>query len=165
MAEQAKKASSKMTESISNSLKALKGLSPKLNQVADDSAQLVRDVEKVLDELSLGVSASSDGGVIGPGVTGVIESFLSKDVRQLVSLQYRRIGAKYRIVIVKDQECGDNWECVYEHPWLECSRSDKIETFQFLPILLENLVKSVNDTLEKMQKAIPEARKVLESLK
>ena len=141
---------------IKNSLKALMGLSPRLNVVTDGAAQVVREVEKCLEELQITV----------PG-----EVLVSGDGSQDTWLAFRRIGGRigdrFRIAIVRTTVATDDHESkdVEVVPWLEASRDMKVHTFPKLPTLLEVIVANVRKSISAMEEKRPELEAILAEMK
>ncbi len=153
-----------MTSEIFDALNALGKLAPKLNSVADDAAQVVREVEKRLDNYGLMIHASV--------LINILE--ISERIQEETDLEYRRIGGKFRIAIVRERhtattDANDTSPTAHTTlevtPWLECGRELKLESFEFLPDLLAKIIQNVQKAIAGAEKAAPAVRKFLDSMR
>ena len=111
-----------------DALASLRTLTPRLNAVTDLANNTIRDVEKFLnDEVSAGVAAF------------VLVEHLDEDGTTWVSLEYRRVGGRFRIALVW-YDCGEEKS---EKAWADCGRRDKLVSFAKLPDLLTEIAKKV----------------------
>ncbi|MBM4071399.1 MAG: hypothetical protein FJ271_21045 [Planctomycetes bacterium] len=141
-----------MVANIKKSLQSLRKLAPELNRAADDATALVRDIEKALQELDLGVRASVQ--------------VLKMEDDEFACLTFKRIGGKFRIAVAIDEpeDDGESWKTVSETPWLECPRDLKLKTFPQLPALLADIETQVQRTVKSITEAGPAVRELLKSL-
>jgi hypothetical protein len=124
----------------------LRNLSTRLNTITDRANESVREVEKFLnEECSIGIKAHIKIRDIADGVPEA-------------NLEYRRVGSRYRIAVVEINEQGQDTKV---KPWTDCSRNDKLSSFEFLPELLANIASSVEESL---QEAETTARKVADAI-
>ena len=139
------------------SLIRIRELAPELNKVADEATKIVQGVEDLLaKELFIGTKAC----------VAFVTKLLSPKKRSLKELCYCRIDNKFRIAVVETlavdflDESGQPQHASEEKelkPWAESPRDVKLESFPYLPKLLEEIVKrseSVADNVRKTQDTI-----------
>src|SRR5262245_42976811 len=141
-----------MGTDLKNSLQALREIAPNLNKMSDEAAKIIRETERALQELNLGIAAE----------VVVSSENKSSKVTEWTSLAFKRApfdpGEKtlFRVMVVEERstDFGDDrnfsqraWKITSETPWLECSRDVKLATFPKLPALLEELIKVAKESL------------------
>jgi hypothetical protein len=144
-----------MTNELRNSLKKLSELGPQLNKASDEAASIVREIERLLQELGICVLAEEI----------VSRTPRSPEITDLVSLGYARVNGKYRIVVVESTAERTEWTITSTIPWLETTRELKLETFTGLPNLLQNLIQNTLRQLERIEKTKPTVDAIINSMK
>ena len=139
------------------SLIRIRELAPELNKVSDEATRIVQGLEDLLaKELFIGTRAC----------VAFVTKLLSPKKRSSKELCYCRIDNKFRIAVVETlaidfvDESGQPQHASEERdlkPWAESPRDVKLESFPYLPQLLEEIVKrseSVADSVRKTQDTI-----------
>jgi hypothetical protein len=138
-----------MTDGLKERLDALRQLAPRLNGAADEVNAVVKAVEKALaEEIELGVAATSSSFRCMPRRRG------DEDEEVEWYLAFGRIGDAYGIHVL-EQTCREwdqpGWcaDPVDERriPWSACDRQARLEAFEKLPELLDNLARAVEEKL------------------
>jgi len=147
---------------VNASLNRLRELAPTLNKAADEAAEIVREVENLLTkELSIGIEA----------IVQVDARNLSPKKVRFKTLEHRRVDGKFRIAIVEkvrtefvnDHSMPEySWNEEAGRPWAESPRDEKLETFPFLPQLLEEIVKQVERTKERIEQTQETVKQIKE---
>lgn len=119
-----------MADAIRSALERIQQSSAALNKVTDLASQTVKEVEKFLDSCSLGITAS-------------VQFREDDDDGTIYRLGYRKVGRNFRIVVF----WGRCHEDEYLRAWSECSRDEKLETFEKLPELLNTIADSVDNQI------------------
>jgi len=137
-----------MANRLAEAIGRLHSSSARLNQLTDEANTTVKEVEDFLNkECSAGIFAS----VI------VSETDFGSE-----SLEYRRVGQRYRIAIVWRE--FDNEMDPAVKPWSECSRDEKIETIERLPALIIEVAKRLDEKILDAEKAVVAVSQVLQNL-
>ena len=115
-----------MEDALLTSIDKLRKSAAVLNQITDRAGETVREVESFLNkECSVGVHA-------------FVRVRESTDPESGVAftqwLEYRRVGAKYRIAVVSSHDVDSDNEQVKE--WTDSTRDEKLETVVKLPELI-----------------------------
>lgn len=136
-----------MENELVSSVGRLRKSAALLNQITDRASDTVREVEAFLNkECSVGVH-------------GFVQVRESTDPESGVTftlwLEYRRVGSRYRIAVVKSMDTGPDDEDV--KAWSDASRDEKLETVAKLPELIIEIA-------QKLEKKIGDAEKVVQSL-
>lgn len=149
--------------SVNASLHQLRELAPRLNKAADDAARIVLDVERLLtNELGIGVIAS----------TTIIANDLTPKKMLFKSLAYIRVHGKFRIAVAEEvvtdfldenSQPRRTSEVKSVTPWAELSREEKLESFPFLPALLEELIKNAEEARGKVEATQATLTQILEA--
>ncbi len=140
-----------MSDALSSAVSKLRASSARLNQLTDEAAATVKEVEEFLgQECSIGISTSLQvQKAAEPGDDDVY-------------LEYRRIGSRFRIAYVRCPYDGTQTEHV--KPWSDCSRNVKLQIIKKLPDLLAAIAKKVDDRIEEAEKTMESVSQVLQSL-
>jgi hypothetical protein len=138
-----------MADDLSVAIERLRTSTQRLNAICDQAAQTVRDTEAYLEDLHVGVAAS----------VPVITIWHDEDGRErtVTSLEYLRPESqKFRIAVefasYFDGECHDR----EVKSWAECSRDDKLRTFEKLPDLIVEIARKVDERVLKAEQTINE---------
>jgi hypothetical protein len=122
-----------MADALSTSIELLRSASPRLNEATTQAGDVVRRVEDFLnDECKLGVTAC----------VAVVQD---DEAEWGTYLEYRRVGGKFRIAVVDSDFRGEN-ETV--KPWSDCSREEKLRSFQHLPQLITKVAEEVQRSID-----------------
>lgn len=137
-----------MADDLSVAIERLRTSTERLNSVCDTAAQTVRDVEAFLEDARVGVFAYIS---LGWGAdTPEADSPEWED-----RLEYRRVKTgKFRIAYVRRYHGLPPEEGVSVRPWSECTRDEKLDTFDKLPELLVELSNLVNERASKAEKTV-----------
>ena len=140
-----------MTDSLAEAVDKLRRSSARLNQLTDEANTIVKEVENFLNkECSVGVFAS------------VVVSTMEVAEQ---SLQYSRVGSRYRIAVVWITEGGDPDDPdISVRPWSECPRDEKLETIKSLPSLIVEIAKNLDKKIIDTEKAASAVSQVLRTL-
>ena len=132
-------------------LAKLKNRADELNSITDQTADMVRDVEDFLSiECSIGFKAS---------VTYTSTIFGLKN-----SLEYVRIGKSFRIAVAGNPIMNALSKNQDAKAWSDCSRAEKVESIQHLPVLIEAITKKVEEEVATAEAAAITVSEVLRSL-
>lgn len=116
-----------MADELSDAVERLRTSAERLNRISDQAAELVRDVERFLEESRVGVSASvhiSYGASDPDAVEAEWED----------RLEYRRLDSgKFRIAVSRTYENAPPEE-EEVRAWSECTRDQKLESLELLPV-------------------------------
>ncbi len=151
-----------MSEAIRDSLEQLRQLSPELNAATDQANAIIERVEKFLaEECSIGVPEEVEVSVVPYGLDHAIveESPMGIGFRKAVILAYARCQGTYRFVVRTEKQIVDmteygpddvrECEILSEQPWAQCPREVKLETFAFLPELLQAIAAQAAELASK----------------
>jgi len=137
-----------MADSLSVAVERLRTSSERLNAICDSAAQTVRDTEAYLETLQLGVSAWVD----------VCHEYDDDDAMTIIGdvrLGYsEQSNGKYRIAVVWSPRWADCASDVTVKSWVECSRDDKLRSFEKLPYLLVELANKLDEKITKAEKTV-----------
>jgi hypothetical protein len=137
-----------MADDLSVAIERLRTSTERLNSICDTAAQTVRDVEAFLEDARVGVSARVS---LGWGH----DSPHTQESEWESSLEYRRIKTgKFRIACVQHYPALPPDEGMIVRPWSECTRDEKLESFEKLPELLVELSNLVNERASKAEKTV-----------
>src|SRR4051812_22240789 len=121
-----------MGETLRPRLERLHDLSKRLNAKSDSAGMVVQGVEEYLNEVCrLGLVASVN---ITSNQSPDGDWYSSKD------LVYKRFGPKFRLVIEETSGCEGNPESAESTLWANCPRELKLDAFDKLPALLDELI-------------------------
>jgi hypothetical protein len=143
-----------MADDLSVAFERLRTSTQQLNAICDSAAQVIRETEAFLEECHVGIPAYVE--VKRDDVTGEGRYF------DLVHLSYARYKGKFRISVVNTPASASGPEDEAVRPWSESSRDEKLETLEFLPKLLIELAKSVDERKEKAKEAITTVTSLLQ---
>lgn len=137
-----------MPDDLSVAVERLRTSTQRLNAVSDAAAKTVRDTEAFLEQLGVGVCAS----VL---VKYATPSGAPDEYDEVVSLAYARYKtAKFRIVLTYTPAGAQRPSDDTIRAWAECSRDDKLDSFEKLPDLLIELAKKVDERTAKAEQTI-----------
>lgn len=153
-----------MSVQIHASIAQLRASAPKLNEVTDNAARVVQRVEKFLnEELRVGLPISVT-------ITGL------EDAPNL-QLGYERHGNTFRVTVRETSYVWEGTEIArhpeYDFPivkksettaWAECQRATKLQTFTYLPKLLEAIQDRVKREIMAASDAIITVDEILTAL-
>lgn len=144
-----------MTESLQKSLADIRKLTPDLNKVTDEAAQVVAMVEKVLADAGVSTSPEVDAGRV-----------VDRDLK----LSYQRSNGRLRLMVAAwvgytDDFLEDHYEQAWEKPWSECSRTEKLCSFKALPNLLQQIAEEEKQALEETSGIADTIRAVMAAVK
>lgn len=140
-----------MRNSLSKALSQVQHSAKRLNQLTEKANQTVKEVERfLLERCSVGIPAS------------VFVSKTDSPDPIVTSLQYCRVGSRYRIVIVTRTEMTKAMQDA--KPWSDCSREEKLDTIGKLPELMVALGKRIDEKIAVAEKGLDEVSEVLQSL-
>jgi len=142
-----------MDDSISKSLSKLRLSSKRLNKLTDQANQTVKEVEKFLEDCSLGVYATVP---IKSWEVGCGEEFFT-------CLEYCRVGSRYRIAITSGLDNSDPSEH-HVKPWSDASRDEKLESIKKLPDLIAEIGKLVDEKIVSAEIGLGEVSEALNEL-
>lgn len=125
-----------MSKGITESLARIGEQSARLNQLCDEGAATIRELEDVLEKMNVGVPAS----------VKLVDEDDGCGYWEIESFVYSRIGSRFRIGHYRADASGP--DSVVEKPWSDCSRQIKIDTLHRLP----DLVAAIADEVEKRAK-------------
>src|SRR5262245_24488151 len=129
-----------MANALAQSLARVRTSANRLNQLTDDAARTVREVEDLLRECSVGIEA----WVVVDQPPQVSEEFKS--------LGYSRWGQQFRIVVAHGRE--DDPTDATVKPWSDWDRATKLESIEKLPELIEAIVKEVDSRISRVEATI-----------
>lgn len=145
------------SERISASLfKDLADSSLRLNSSSDELSKAIRPIDAALKKLNLGVSAWYAYRGSDPDQEG------NYSFRRI---GYAKVGGKWGLALSTDSgnayDESDNYE-----QWLfnDAPRSMRIEALEYIPDLLEQLVKESNKVAEDLQKKAKHAHELAEKI-
>lgn len=140
-----------MSDALSSAVSKLRTSSARLNQLTDDAAATVKQVEEFLgQECSIGIPAYVHiRQATKPGETD--EYF-----------EYRQMESGFRFVYVTAPFNSPDDEHV--KLWSNCSRKVKLEAIKKLPDLLAEIAKKVDDRIEQAEKTMESVSQALHSL-
>jgi len=127
-----------MADELRESIQTLRTLAPKLNQVTDQATETVKAVEKFLDENGVGVAAYACVDSRGDGPEGTY-------------IGYLRHSGKFRIVVVDADADGVDRRI---RTWYECSRDEKLDSFDRLPDLLAHIAKQLQERIDRTANSV-----------
>ncbi len=141
-----------MSKDITESLARIGEQTARLNQLCDEGAATIRDLEDTLEKMNVGVSASL-----------TIHSYEDHSGwYEYEHFVYRRIGGRFRIGYASG-DCSPESEI--EKPWSDCSRQIKIDTLHRLPELVAKIAEEVETRAKEAEKAIASVKKLATSMK
>ena len=124
-------------------LEHLQELSKQVNAAADEAGRIVQGVESYLGE------------VIHLGVCGsvLIDSDEDSDngFREEYRLAYGRYGDKFRIYVIHSRLIDGSYDVYEETLWANCPRDIKLLAYNNLIPLLDELGKSLRNTLDQVK--------------
>jgi hypothetical protein len=132
-----------MADNLRPRLDRLQELAKVVNSRTDEAGRIVQGVERYLSEvLHLGVQ------------TKVTIDYDEDHHDQWIfrrDLTYGRHGEKFRIYVAEATFCAGDLDDHKETLWANCSRDVKLMAFNALPKLLDEMVKSLEATLEQLR--------------
>ena len=130
-----------MSSDLARSIKRLRSTSNKLNSLTDQANESVQQVENFLaHECRIGL----------PAFIHVRD--LDDFGHDSEFLEYRKLGNRFRIAVVRTTNQGDDEVSV--RAWSECNRDTKHSTIKFLPKLLDKISEEMNKAIESSQEDI-----------
>ena len=140
-----------MSDALSSAVSKLRASSARLNQLTDDAAATVKEVEEFLSqECSIGIP------------TYLCIHQATEEYEASRHLAYRRIGSTFRIALAWWRD-GDP-EDEFVKPWSDCSRDEKLESIKKLPDLLTEIARNVDHRIVASEKAVESVSQALQSL-
>ncbi len=142
-----------MPKKLKKAVRALREVSPKLNEATNAANDVVEQVEKFLnDECSIGLPCWILAEKVAPedGPTG-----------QHLWLGYDRINGKFRIAVEQLVEHGDRQESLGPQPWASCPRDVKLTTLHKLPKLLDTIAEEAHKMAEKNDATVEAVQEIL----
>jgi hypothetical protein len=137
-----------MADELSATFERLRTSTQRLNNITDLAAQAIKDVEWFLEESGVGMTASALIHYTGHP---------DAEPEGWVNLEYRRVpGGKFRIAVVRVRNREREPEEESVRPWPECTREEKLESFQQLPALLAALTERIEERVAAAEKIIAE---------
>ena len=141
-----------MDKQVTDSIDAIRKLSPQLNAATDSANELVNRIERFLnDECSVGVPAE----VREMRIRREMAIIQGNDTRES-RLCYDRVDGKFRIAVHRytckpDREDHGDDLMVEDAtvPWASCPRGEKLATFVLLPALLKEIASEVQRLIER----------------
>ena len=129
--------------SLNSALAKIPNLSQQLNKLVDEASATVRQVESFLEKSHVGaVHAKID---------------LESTSESTTSLRYERIGSKFRIAVATETHGAPPTEAAYSvRAFSDCPRDLKLQAFQKLPELIEQIVTNLQSLIEKTQETTKE---------
>lgn len=122
-----------------------------LNAITDSASASVKSIEEFLSkECSIGFHSY------------VLVRDADEDSQEIIYLEYRRIGTKYRIAIVEADVLDPERELA--RAWSDCPRNLKIETIEKLPDLIDKITEQVESEIVSANDAMQTVNNVLKSL-
>jgi hypothetical protein len=133
-----------MSAQASTSIETLRELSPKFNAAMEEASRIVYGVEKFLSEqckLSL----------------PLYKTYLEAQNGTVKSIGYDRLGGRFRIVLkatrVKDPTDGPSADAE-PRAWCDATRAEKVESFRYVPLLLDDLAAATESHLKATTQSI-----------
>ena len=140
-----------MSDALSSAVSKLRTSSARLNQLTDDAAATVKQVEEFLgQECSIGI----------PAFVQIREATKPGELEEY--FEYRHMGSGFRFVYVTSPFNSPDDEHVAM--WSNCGRDVKLETIKRLPDLLAEIAKKVDDRIVEAEKTMESVSQVLHSL-
>lgn len=144
-----------MSEDITESLARIGEQTARLNQLCDEGAATIRDLEHRLEKMSVGVPASV-----------VLHAWGNDEYPEYTEfelLTYDRIGARFRIGVRSGS--ADEQTVSEAKPWSDCPRDVKIECLEHLPELVTKIAEEVELRVKAAENAIASVKKLTPSAK
>jgi hypothetical protein len=148
-----------MIEQLREKVAALRAVAPELNAATDEAGQAVQAVDKLLEDLGLGVSQQSGW---------FDEEFGEGDEVRRFCLAYGRCAGRYRLHVLtvtfrkQDDEVGEQAEAEERMPWSSCPREVKLRAFAMLPELLNALAEEAARLAEQAKATTQQVQNILE---
>jgi hypothetical protein len=134
-----------MSDDLSVAVERLRTSTQHLNSICDAAAKVIRDVESFLEECHVGVSAYVEMHRVDETGMGHYS---------IEGLSYNRYNGKFRICTYYVPCDASGPEDEVERPWSESSRDEKLGSLEFLPQLIVEIAKNVEERKDKAEKAI-----------
>jgi hypothetical protein len=156
-----------MASKLSESLNILRAVAPDLNAASNEANKVVKAVEKVLvDELGVGIWEMSDEcSVSAWRVTNDSGDRIEEEIR--AHLAFGRVNGSYCIhrnsrIFQKDSE-GNFTQLIdcEDTPWSQCDRQTRLELFEWLPGLIENIAAKATEVAKKAQSTAAMVRELI----
>ncbi|HJZ57715.1 MAG TPA: hypothetical protein VKE74_22340 [Gemmataceae bacterium] len=144
-----------MADDLSVAIERLRTSTQRLNTICDTAAQTIRNTEAFLEHLHVGISAWVK-------VKAIPEDEEGREVTEVLLGYERHRSGNFRIVVTYTPSwvaCRDD---VTVRPWSECSRDDKLESFEKLPELLVELAKRVDERTAKAEQTVSAVNTLLQ---
>jgi hypothetical protein len=133
---------------LNSALAKIPNLSQQLNKLVDEASATVRQVESFLEKAHVG------------SVNSKIDLESTSDFT--TSLRYERIGAKFRIAVATENHGVPPPEAAFSvRAFSDCPRDLKLQAFQKLPELIEQIVANLESMIDKTKETTKE---VMESI-
>ena len=146
-----------MSEFLHQSLAEIRKFTPDLNKVTDEAAQVVALIEKTLADTGVGISAEVEAGSIG-----------ETDLK----LAYQWSGGRFKIVVSAWHEYFSdvgqqipNYDKIWDKPWTDCPRAEKLCSFKALPALLQKIAEEEKRAVQEMAGTAETIKAVMAAIK
>ncbi len=145
------------SERLSSAYKRLAASAEVLNAASDEFSKPILELETALQELNVGLATWKK--IVG-GDDHEYQTYWQRDVG------YATVGDKWGLAIRTVEGC-EYWDRDTIKEWLfkDAPRSYRIEAFDKLPDLLEELIKNSDKTAKKLKEKAVEARELAAALK
>jgi len=144
-----------MADELSVAIERLRTSTQRLNEICDSAAQTVRDTEAFLDDIHAGVGAWVE-------VKRIYEDDEGRRYNS-IGLSYGRYKTgQFRIQVTNAPDWAESDEDVTFRPWSECSRDEKLESFEKLPALLVELAKRVDKRTANAEQTVTKVNSLLQ---
>jgi hypothetical protein len=158
-----------MSSKLNQALGSLRAVIPSVNAAADEANRIVKQVERVLaDELGVGISARSSRCFESRRRDIEVETGAATAERIEEFLAFGRVHGAYcihRLIIIYHQgEFGILADEVDSEatPWGQCDRETRLQLFDLLPELIENIVTRAKQLAEKGRATSLKVKELLE---
>jgi hypothetical protein len=135
-----------MADDLSVAAERLRTSAQRLNAVCDVAAKTIREVEAFLEEAHVGLEAS------------VEFRRDQEDDEGLYCTNYlgygRHTSGKFRVLITYHPSWAREPDDISVRPWSECSRDDKLDSFEKLPELVVELARRVDERTAKADQIV-----------
>jgi hypothetical protein len=140
-----------VSEDTHKSLASIRSLASRLNELTEQANHTIRTIESFLDECSVGITTYVSVETPNPQSPAGLY------------LGYLRVKGRYRIAVVESDDMGEDTAV---RPWSDCTRDEKVKTFEKLPDLLNSLTKNLTSKIkatETTTQAVAQALKAVGS--
>lgn len=137
-----------MSKDITESLARISEQTARLNQLCDEGAATIRDLEDTLEKMNVGVPAEVN-----------LRRYEDPSCYEYEDFVYRRIGGRFRIGYALS---SIEPESEIEKPWSDCSREIKLETLPRLAELVSQIAIEVEKRACAAETAIASVKKLVQ---